>query len=111
MPQGDGLDGNFRLVEELQLLAALGAIRLRNTSGMGWDALALLDRLCRHREDFAQVHLRGIGFRSEALALLPKELPAKPLELVLERCDLLSLRTHDDGKLPGAQRTHFGEVR
>jgi hypothetical protein len=110
MHQGDGLDGNFRLVEELQLLAALGAIRLGNASGMGRDALVFVDRLRRRRENFAQVHLRGIGFGSEALALLSKELPAKPLELVFQRCDLLSLRTHDDGKLPGAQRTHFGEV-
>ena len=77
---------------------------------MSWDALAFLDRLRRCRENFAQVHLRGIGFRSEALALLPKELPAEPLELVLQRYDLLSLRAHHSGELRGAHRTHFGEV-
>ena len=43
MHQRDGLDGDLRLIEELQFLATLGAILLSRASSMGRDTLAFLD--------------------------------------------------------------------
>ena len=64
------------------------------------------------------MHLGGIGFGGEALALLPKDLAAEPLELVLERGDLLGLQrnrlclgTDQGGELRGAHRWALGEGR
>ena len=71
-----------------------------------WAAILLRSSIDdrRHREVFAQVHLRGIGFGGEALALLTEDLPTEPLELVLEGGDLLGLRTHHGGEFRGAHR-------
>ena len=82
MHQRDGLNRDFRLIEELQFLAALGAILLCHAPGMGGDALAFLDGRGRHRESLAQMHLRWVGLGGEALALLAKDLTAEPIKLV-----------------------------
>src|SRR5208282_5536893 len=80
--QSDGADRNSRLVEELQFLAALGAVALNRASGMRGDTLAFLDALGRDREGLAQMQLRGVRLWREALALLAKDLATEPLELV-----------------------------
>ena len=82
---------DLRLVEERQLLAALGAVALCAAPGMGGDRLAFLDGRLGHRKRLAQVQLVRIGFGGKAFALLPKDLTAEPLELVLEGGDLLVL--------------------
>ena len=58
---------------------------------MGGDVLVLLNRLRRHRQNFAEVQLRGVGFRGKAFALLSEDLPAEPVELVLQVGDGLGL--------------------
>ena len=78
---------------------------------MGGDRLAFFDGRGGHRERLAQVHLRGIRFGGEALALLTKDLPAEPLELVLEGGDLLGLGADHGGELRGAHRGGLGEGR
>ena len=77
---------------------------LRAAPGMSGNRLAFLDGRGGHRERLAQVHLVRIGFGGEALALLAKDLAAEPLELMLERGDLLGLRADQRGELRGAHR-------
>ena len=56
--QHDRLDGNLRLVEELQLLAALSAVRARDAPGMGGDALRF-SRLRWRRKASPSASARG----------------------------------------------------
>jgi len=116
--QSDGARRNLRLVEELQFLAALGAVALNRASGMRGNTLALFDALGRDREGLAQMQLRWVRLGREALAFLTKGLATEPLELVRQRCnrlvlygDGLRLRTHDGDKRRSTHRDRFGEVR
>src|ERR1700722_10942497 len=118
MHQGDGAHRNSCLIEELQFLAALGAVALNRASGMRGNTLALFGALGRDREGLSQMQLRGVGLGREALALLAKGLVTEPLELVCERGDPLvlygdglGLRTHDGDKLRSAHRDRLREVR
>ena len=78
---------------------------------MRGDDLGFFDGRRRDRERLTQMQLVRIGLRGEPFAFLTKVLAAEPLELVLEGCDLLGLRMHDDDELRGAHRTHSREVR
>ncbi len=111
MHQRDGLDRDLRLIEELQLLAALCTVVLRCAPGMSGDTLTLLERLCRDRECLAQVHLGRIGLGGEAFALLAENLTTEPLELVFQSNDPLGLRAHHSGEFRGTHRAHFREAR
>ena len=91
MHQDDRLHRNFRLIEEGQGLAGIGAVFGGHTPRMGGDIFVLLKRLRRHRQNLAEVQLSGVRFRGKAFALLSEDLPAEPLELVLQIRDGLSL--------------------
>jgi hypothetical protein len=59
---------------------------------MGENMLAFLDDERRHRERLAQVHLRRIGLRGEAFALLRENLATEPLHLMREGGELRDAR-------------------
>jgi len=59
---------------------------------MSRDRLELVVRFVRDRQDFAQMHLRWIGFKGEALTSFAKDLPTKPLQRMRERGEALILR-------------------
>ena len=67
----------------------VGAVLLATRRVCAGIALALLGQR-RHREHFAQMHLRRIRLRREALALLAEHLAPEPVELMLSRAAMVS---------------------